>query len=145
MDRCSAFLTNASHSVPAGAIVATLVVAGLAMPGCQKAATSPSPTSALVTFRVVNETFKVLLTDSAVIDLARRSQAGNVKRFPNGRIVSGSDVNTGWSWHLVDVEMVEVSIELCDGRPSDVERAGVSYGGGRFCPWSATVVSIEDR
>jgi hypothetical protein len=115
------------------------------MLGCQKTSTSPSPTSALVTFRVVNETFKVLLTDSAVIDLARRSQAGNVKRFPSGRILSGTDVNAGWSWHLVDVAMVEVSIEVCDGRPSDVERAGVSYGGGRFCPWSATVVSIEDR
>lgn len=99
----------------------------------------------IVTFRVVNETFKVLLTDPAQIDLARRVQAGTAKRFPNGRIQSGSDVNTPWTWHLTEVELVEVSIEVCDGRPSDVERAGISYGGGRFCPWSATVASIVDR
>jgi len=124
-----------------------LVTVGLAvsLTACSRSSTSPSPTAALVTFRVVNETFKALLTDAAVIDTARRTQSGAVRRFPTGRIVAGTDVNTGWSWHLVDVEMVEASIEVCDGRPSDVERAGVSYGGGRFCPWSATVVSIEDR
>jgi hypothetical protein len=145
MDGFSRFVTIANRSATTSATVVTLVVAGLGILSCQKASTSPSPTSALVTFRVVNETFKVLLTESATIDLARRAQAGSVKRFPNGRIVAGTDVNTGWNWHLVDVEMVEASIELCDGRPSDVEHAGASYGGGRFCPWSATVVSIEDR
>jgi len=143
MDGFSRFVTNARPFATASVIVT--LVAGLGMLSCQKTSTSPSPTSALVTFRVVNETFKVLLTDSAVIELARRTQAGGVKRFPNGRILAGADVNAGWSWHLADVEMVEASIELCDGRPSDVERAGVSYGGGRFCPWSATVASIEDR
>jgi hypothetical protein len=124
-----------------------LVTVGLAvsLTACSRSSTSPSPTAALVTFRVVNETFKALLTDAAVIDAARWTQSGAVRRFPTGRIVAGTDVNTGWSWHLVDVEMVEASIEVCDGRPSDVERAGVSYGGGRFCPWSATIVSIEDR
>jgi hypothetical protein len=135
----------ANRSATTSAIVVTLVVAGLGMLSCQKTSTSPSRTSALVTFRVVNETFKVLLADSATIDLARRTQAGSVKRFPNGRILPGTDVNTGWNWHLVDIEMVEASIELCDGRPSDVEREGASYGGGRFCPWSATIVSIDDR
>jgi hypothetical protein len=49
-----------------------------------------------------------------------------------------------WSWHLEDVEFAEVTIELCDGRPSDVERAGTAFGGGRYCPWSAAVVRIED-
>ena len=145
MDRFSWFVTIANRSATTSAIVVTLVVVGLGTLSCQKTSTSPSPTSALVTFRVVNETFKALLTDSAAIDLARRSQAGSAKRFPNGRILPGTDVNAGWSWHLVEVEMAEASIELCDGRPSDVERAGPSYGGGRFCPWSATVVSIEDR
>jgi hypothetical protein len=142
MDGLSWFLNSRCAAAYIGA--AALVVGGLGLSACHKSTTSPSP-AALVTFRVVNETFKVLITDAAVIDLARRSQSGAIKRFPNGRIVSGSDVNTGWSWHLTEVEMVEASIELCDGRPSDVERAGVSYGGGRFCPWSATVVSIEDR
>jgi len=58
--------------------------------------------------------------------------------------VRGSQFNTGWSWHLEDVEFAEITIELCDGRPSDVERAGPAFGGGRYCPWSASVVRIEE-
>ena len=58
--------------------------------------------------------------------------------------MDGTEVNRGWSWHLVDVSFAEVTIELCDGRPSDVEKAGVSFGGGRFCPWTARVVAIND-
>jgi hypothetical protein len=53
-------------------------------------------------------------------------------------------VNSGWSWHLEDVEFVEAAIELCDGRPSDVERAGPGYAGGRYCPCGARVVSIQE-
>jgi len=34
--------------------------------------------------------------------------------------------------------------ELCDGIPSDVEKAGVNFGGGRFCPWTARVVAIDE-
>ena len=63
--------------------------------------------------------------------------------IPIGRIVAGTQVNSGWSWHLEDVTFAEVAIELCDGRPSDVERAGIQFGGGRFCPWNATVVRID--
>ena len=55
----------------------------------------------------------------------------------------GTQVNTGWNWHLEDLTFAEVTIELCDGRPSDVERAGSQFGGGRFCPWTATVTRID--
>ena len=56
---------------------------------------------------------------------ARAAQAGGRARIPIGRIASGTQVNAGWSWHLEDVSFVEVAIELCDGRPSDVERQGI--------------------
>jgi hypothetical protein len=104
----------------------------------------PSP-RAIVTFGVANETFRVALTSSHQLAAARAAQAGGLARIPNGRIVSGTQVNTGWSWHLEDVEFAEFTIELCDGRPSDVEREGVAFGGGRFCPWSATVTRIEEN
>ena len=58
--------------------------------------------------------------------------------------MSGAQFNAGWSWHLEDVEFVEVAIELCDGRPSDVEKESASYGGGRYCPWGATIVRIQE-
>jgi hypothetical protein len=104
--------------------------------------TSPSR-NAIVTFTVVSETFRVSLTTSDQIAAARAAQNGGRARIPNGRIVSGAAVNTGWSWHLEDVTFAEATIELCDGRPSDVERQGTAFGRGRYCPWSAVVTRIE--
>ena len=114
------------------------------------ATTSPGPSGAdgvVVTFRVADqENYKVLLTDPADIQLARAWQAGSAgPLIPNGRIVRGDDggVNTGYSWHIDpdDVEMAELSIEVCDGLPSHVEDGTLS--GDRYCPWSAAIVSIE--
>ncbi len=118
------------------------VCLALSLAACSGAATRPT-TGAIVTFNVASETFRVRLTSPEQIDAAQRARAGSPARIPNGRLVAGTQVNTGWSWHLEDVEFAEVTIELCDGRPSDVEREGTSYGGGRYCPWSATIVSIE--
>ena len=104
--------------------------------------TTPSA-GALVTFAVASETFRVALTNADQVAAARAAQSGGLARIPIGRVVPGTQVNAGWSWHLEDVTFAEAAIELCDGRPSDVERAGIQFGGGRFCPWSATVVRID--
>jgi hypothetical protein len=42
--------------------------------------------------------------------------------------------------------MAEVTIELCDGRPSDLENNLVYWMDtvGRFCPWSARLVELKD-
>jgi hypothetical protein len=116
---------------------------GLLLGACGDGSTTPSE-GAVVTIRVSNETFRVRLIDPADVEAARRAQAGGPANIPNGRIVPGTEVNVGWSWHLEDVEFAEITIEVCDGRPSDVERLGVHFGAGRFCPWSARVVSIEE-
>lgn len=121
-------------------LLLTLTVALLAA-SCSDSPTSPSDT-AIVTIGVADEQFRVELVGQAQIDAARAAQNGGRASIPNGRIVAGTSVNTGWSWHLEQVEFVETTIELCDGRPSDVERQGVQYGGGRFCPWGARVLSI---
>lgn len=110
--------------------------------GCGSSATAPSDT-AIVTFAVGSEVFRVQLVGERQVAAARAAQAGGPANIPNGRIVAGAGVNTGWSWHLVDVEFAEVAIELCDGRPSDVERQGPQFGGGRYCPWGARVVAIS--
>ena len=113
------------------------------------AACSGSPggpsSSATVTFSVVGERFRVSLTGDEQIAAAHAAQVGGQARIPTGRIVPGTQANIGWSWHLEDVAFAESTIELCDGRPSDVERQGTSFGGGRYCPWSATIVDIERR
>jgi hypothetical protein len=97
----------------------------------------------LVTFRVEGETFRVQLLDGKQIAAAHQAANGGRAQIPNGRLISGTSVNLGWSWHLVDVEFAEVTTEVCDGRPSDVEREGVTFGGGRFCPWTARVIAIQ--
>jgi hypothetical protein len=123
----------------------TLVAALLPGYGCGSESPSAPSSSAVVTFAVANETFRVSLTGADQVAAARAAQNGGRARIPNGRIVAGTQVNTGWSWHLEDVAFAEVTIELCDGRPSDVERAGTAYGGGRYCPWGASVTRIEER
>jgi hypothetical protein len=126
-----------SKSGSRAVLLATILAAS-----CGGGPTSPSG-RAIVSLSVAGETFRVQLTGARQIDAARAAQAGGPARIPNGRIVSGTSVNTGWSWHLEDVEFAEVTTEVCDGRPSDVERLGVQFGGGRFCPWSARVLAID--
>ena len=118
-----------------------VMMLAVGMAGCDESPTAPGG-RAVVTFSVGSEQFRVQLVTSQQVEAARAAQNGGRANIPNGRIVAGTGVNTGWSWHLQDVEFAETTIELCDGRPSDVERQGVQFGGGRYCPWAARVVSI---
>ena len=100
----------------------------------------------IVTIRVIDETYRIRLVEPADIAVARDLLAGREgPRIPNGRVVRGDDggVNTGYSWHIDphDVEWADVTTEVCDGTPSDVERGTITSD--RFCPWSAAVVAIE--
>ena len=122
---------------------ATVIVASVFFACGGDGPTAPSR-GAVVTFRVVNETFRVHLLDERRIDAAHQAANGGAARIPIGRVVAGTGVNVGWSWHLEDVEFAELTTEVCDGRPSDVEREGITFGGGRFCPWTARVISIEE-
>ena len=125
-----------------GALAALALASTLA--ACNDDSPTQPTTGAIVTFAVGPESFRVWLATPEQVDAAREAQAGGPARIPNGRIVNGTDINTGWSWHLTDVEFAEMTIELCDGRPSDVELAGTDFGGGRYCPWSAVVVDIQE-
>lgn len=120
----------------------TVLFISILAAGCGSSPGAPSDT-AVVTFAVGNETFRIQISGAHLIEAARAAQAGGPANIPNGRIVAGSGVNTGWTWHLENVEFAEVAIEVCDGRPSDVEREGTRYGGGRYCPWGARVVAIS--
>lgn len=119
-----------------------LLIALLATGACDDSPTSPTD-GVIVTFRVVNETFRVRLETPAQVRAAEAALAGGAAKIPNGRIVTGSDVNEGWNWHLEDVTFAEATIEVCDGLPSHVQREGVSFGGGRYCPWSAQITAIN--
>jgi hypothetical protein len=107
---------------------------------------SPAPPSGavVVTFRVLDEEYRILLTDPQDIDNARRLLAGEeAPSIPNGVIVRGEPgVNVGYSWHIdpASVDFADMTMELCDGVPSFVEDGTLE--GDRFCPWDARVVDI---
>lgn len=104
----------------------------------------------VVTFRVSGEMYNVFITNEDTIEEAFAAQRGESQAtIPSGRLVEGSKCyNLPWSWHIdpEDVHMAEFTIELCDGLPSNVED-NLDYWintVGRFCPWGATIVHIED-
>lgn len=93
------------------------------------------------------ERFVVRIDDTHVREMARAELAlppAQRQLFPNGRVHAGDGGhNARWRWHLRDVRLGAVAIEVCDGRPSMVE-ADLSYWIDRverFCPWSARVVA----
>jgi hypothetical protein len=51
-------------------------------------------------------------------------------------------VNAGYGWHInpADVEWAEATTEVCDGLPSDVEKAIITSD--RYCPSGARVIAI---
>jgi len=100
----------------------------------------------IVTFRVENEEYKIRLTDPVDIKNARKLLAGEeAPTIPNGIVVRGDpDVNLGYSWHIDpdSMEFADVTVEVCDGRPSDVEKGVITSE--RYCPWSAEVIAIDE-
>ncbi len=98
-----------------------------------------------MTFKVVNEKYRVLVTAPANVLIAQQLLAGqDAPRIPNGVVVRGDpSVNIGWSWHIdpATFEFADVTTEVCDGKPSYVEDQTIS--GDHFCPWSAKVVGVE--
>ena len=131
---------------PARGALLALAAAALLTGACGNgdgASASPSG-PVVVTFEVVDERFKALLTDPADIDIARRLLAGeDVPSIPNGRVLRETGVNEGYGWSLDsnDFEFADVTVEVCDGLPSDVETGVVT--GDRYCPWSAVVLAVD--
>jgi len=127
-----------------GRVLAALAFTTI-MAGCSDSPTAPSA-PAIVTFRVVNETFRVLLTTPAQIAAAEAARAGGRAKIPVGRIVAGPQVNTPWSWHLEDVTFAELTVEVCDAVPSFVESSGgPAFALGTYCPWNAVVIGIKEQ
>jgi len=136
-------MTGRVRSAWAVAAASALALAiGACGSGDQASGTPTGPV--VVTFEVVDERFKALLIEPADVDIARRLLAGeDVASIPNGRVVRETGVNEGYSWSLDpnDVEFADVTVEVCDGLPSDVETGVVT--GDRYCPWSAVVLAVD--
>ncbi|MCK6432946.1 MAG: hypothetical protein HUU30_18490 [Burkholderiaceae bacterium] len=92
-----------------------------------------------------SEEFRIRTDDAVFIEKARAQLRLPQDRrflFPAGPIAAGNGgVNLAWGWHYSDADLAEMSIELCDGRPSMVQADLVYWLGTvkRFCPWGAYV------
>lgn len=106
----------------------------------------------LATFQVSGEEFRVWTDDDTTIgDLLALAAGESQANIPNGRLAPGpgrGDHNEPWSWHMEpgDISMAELTVEVCDGRPSFVEENLDHWLNDvqRFCPWSAQLVEVED-
>jgi hypothetical protein len=106
---------------------------------------TPAPSGVVVTLRVADaEQYRIRLTEPDDIAIAQKLLMGEAAPgIPNGRVVRGDpEVNIGYSWHIdpATIEFVDTTIEVCDGRPSDVEQGTITSD--QYCPWSAKVVAI---
>ncbi|MDH4209148.1 MAG: hypothetical protein OEV76_09765, partial [Anaerolineae bacterium] len=122
---------------------------------CAAPATTPEPGELsggiVATFEVVDEEFRVWVTNPGtlqqILDLQRGAGSANI---PNGRILRGpgqAERNEPWSWHLdhEQIEMAEITVEVCDGMPSFAEEVDYFVETvGHYCPWSARLVAVED-
>ena len=119
----------------------------LASCGGDVASMRPTPAQEFV-IEVEGEHFRLRTSNPATASaLDARRRAGTLGVVA-GRIVRGDGgFNAPWSWHLdpLSIEVPQVSIELCDGRPSMVQ-ADLDYWVdtvGMYCPWAARVYDAQ--
>lgn len=114
----------------------------------RKLSTTPAAQAMSFTVEVSGGRFVVRATDSLAIQQLTDNYNGKNSMHVTGKLVRGDGgFNQPWSWHLdpATVGMAEVSIELCDGRPSMVEEDPGYWldSVGAFCPWGSRVVGIS--
>lgn len=106
--------------------------------------TSPAST------RAPEESFIVAMTDQDDINNAMNNSlivSGVVKEGDGGFNISFGQTPSGsWSWYLdpSTITFGQYAMEVCDGRPSFVERTRSEWLGHRFCPWNARMTAVYD-
>ena len=110
--------------------------------GCASFAAEPE---ARFEVGVADERFVIEVTDGETIKTARENVAGQNSLHPTGTLTPGDgDFNSPHGWHLIpaSVRMVEMSIELCDGLPSHIDRDLEHWltAVKRYCPWKGRIV-----
>jgi hypothetical protein len=101
---------------------------------------------ALVTWRVGAEAFRTYLDRATDVRRVQHAiRARGAAGVPIGRVVSRTGENRGHRWHLVRVHLTDVTTEVCDGRPSFVDRDPRYWIGvvRWFCPWAARPVRLD--
>lgn len=104
---------------------------------------------AIATFQVTEEhgeTFKIVLVTQELIDNAQLLLDGEeAPSIPVGKVIRSDPdgINAPWTWSIdpTTVEFADVTTEVCDGLPSDVEQDLITSP--LYCPWSAALVDLQ--
>jgi hypothetical protein len=95
---------------------------------------------------VVDEYFCVYITDPATLELAYKDYRGEIRRIVLGNLSRGDGgFNQPWGWHIEpdSVRLVEMAVEICDGKPSFVEEDLENWLKiGIYCPWVSDIIKI---
>lgn len=142
--------TRLTHLAPISILALSLgLAAGCASP------TAPSPDlkgGVVAVFETVGERFSVFVRNPTAVErLIRICNGASLGQIPNGRIRRGAGAgnhNAPRGWHLDpdEIEIVDTAIEVCDGAPSYVDANIAEYVDvvGRYCPWGARLVKLDD-
>jgi hypothetical protein len=121
-------------------LVALLVVVGAVLGVATPA--HASSRAYVVTFTTPAGHFTALIDDAAAVaHIDETIAAGSVViGIPNGLVVRGNGgVNGRHDWHLEDVELADLTVEVCDGTADYLDEHLDEWIAdvGRYCPWGA--------
>jgi len=127
---------------------ATASLAYAFMIGCGESAAPSDGASPTFVIEVNTEQFRVRASNAAMQAKLRAHLASGRVGVLFGEVRQGNGgFNAPYRWHLAPetIDTPDVTMELCDGRPSDVE-GDLAYWLGTvrsYCPWGAKVVREE--
>lgn len=96
------------------------------------------------------DTFRLWSVNARFIDHAKELKAsGKTGTAMLNGLADGQDCDSRWTFHSdpADMSWPELAMEVCDGRPSDVEHDKAHWISDikRWCPWGTKVLSVDDR
>lgn len=117
--------------------------------GCNSESLTIAPPGPTFVVSVVGEEFRVRVTSESMATALRAHMASGREGVLYGALRAGNGgFNTSHAWHLdpATVSTPDLAIEVCDGRPSDIN-GDLSYWMTTvkaYCPWGARIVREEE-
>lgn len=120
----------------------------LVLAACDSQSNEPEPEQDIYVIQVVDESFRVKINDEDVAAAADSLLSTGAEMNIIGPLRPGDGgFNAPYSWHLDpdSISFVDLTIEVCDGKPSFVEE-DLDYWMNTvetYCPWGINIIGRE--